>query len=75
MEIDPEHAPLPDGFDALLAVVVREAATNVLRHSEASHVSIALTARDDLVRLRVDNDGVTGRPACHIRGGQSVLSV
>ncbi|MET7328373.1 histidine kinase [Nonomuraea sp. NPDC005650] len=63
VEIDADRPPLLPEADALLAVVVREAVTNVLRHSRARHVTIALSARDDLVRLRVDNDGVTGDPA------------
>ncbi|MFI7222951.1 sensor histidine kinase [Nonomuraea angiospora] len=72
VEIDHDHARLPDGLDAVLAVVVREAATNVLRHSEARHVTITLSTGDDLVRLRVDNDGVTGRPA---EPGQGVANL
>ncbi|MEV1179639.1 ATP-binding protein, partial [Nonomuraea sp. NPDC049784] len=64
VRIDADPALLTDGTDdALLAVVVREAVTNVLRHSEARHVTIALSASGDHVRLRVANDGVTGRPS------------
>ncbi|GAA3204660.1 sensor histidine kinase [Nonomuraea helvata] len=56
-----DAGPVPEeADDALLAVVVREAVTNVLRHSQARHVTIALSAADDQVRLRLTNDGVTG---------------
>ncbi|MEV4109768.1 histidine kinase [Nonomuraea sp. NPDC049695] len=55
-----DTGPPPEGADdALLAVVVREAVTNVLRHSQARHVTIVLSADDDQVRLRLTNDGVT----------------
>lgn len=44
---------------SVLASVVREATTNILRHSEATHVRIALAASADAVALEVENDGVT----------------
>ncbi|MCK8609344.1 sensor histidine kinase [Agromyces sp. C10] len=42
----------------VLASVVREATTNILRHSEASHVRFALAAADGRVTLEIENDGV-----------------
>lgn len=57
-EIDvPEHC-LPDAVDALLAMVLREAVTNLIRHSEARTcaIAVAITGGGDL-RLRVTNDG------------------
>lgn len=45
---------------SVLASVVREATTNILRHSEAAHVRIALAASADAVTLEVENDGVAG---------------
>lgn len=44
---------------SVLASVVREATTNILRHSEAAHVRIALATSADAVTLEVENDGVT----------------
>jgi two-component system sensor histidine kinase DesK len=53
--------PLPPGTEALLGWVVREGATNVVRHSGAAHCRIALTEHtaDEgaLVRLTVTDDG------------------
>lgn len=46
-----------DGVRGLLGLVVREATTNVLRHSRAGEVEIALRPEGDGVRLRVANDG------------------
>jgi two-component system sensor histidine kinase DesK len=43
-----------------LAAVLREAVTNVLRHSRASRCSIRLTCTDDATSLAVTNDGVAG---------------
>ncbi len=38
--------------------VAQEALTNVVRHSQASHVKVELTRRDDRLHLRVRDDGV-----------------
>ncbi|MBT2228368.1 histidine kinase [Nonomuraea sp. NEAU-A123] len=53
-------AGLPPELDHALAMVVREAVTNVLRHSKPSLCSIEADTEPDLVRLRVTNDGATG---------------
>lgn len=57
---------------SVLASVVREATTNILRHSEATHVRIALAASADAVTLEVENDGVTdaagSADAAHVPG-------
>lgn len=44
--------------DSVLAAVLREAVTNVLRHSRAGHCAIEAVRDGDRVRLRVVNDGV-----------------
>ncbi|MFG2042405.1 sensor histidine kinase [Dactylosporangium sp. NPDC048998] len=49
--------PLPDSADRLLAWVVREATTNVVRHSGARHCEIAVTIDDGAASLRVTDDG------------------
>lgn len=49
--------PLPDEADRLLAWVVREAATNVVRHSSATHCEISVTLADAAARLTVSDDG------------------
>lgn len=46
-------------MDAVLATVLREAVTNVLRHAEAARCEIELTRGEGDARLRVANDGVT----------------
>jgi two-component system sensor histidine kinase DesK len=49
--------PLPGAVDAVLGWVVREATTNVLRHSGARSVTVDLTRRSDDVTLSVTDDG------------------
>ncbi|MEU7868678.1 sensor histidine kinase [Dactylosporangium sp. NPDC049140] len=49
--------PLPDAADRLLAWVVREAATNIIRHSGASRCEIAVTLTDEAAVLTVTDNG------------------
>ncbi|WP_329432214.1 sensor histidine kinase [Streptomyces anthocyanicus] len=49
--------PLPPQAEALLGWVVREAVTNVVRHSGASRCEIAVAGSADRVRLTVTDDG------------------
>lgn len=54
----PSRLPdLPAGVDAALGWVVREATTNVLRHSGARTVTVTLTEDGGAVRLDVTDDG------------------
>jgi signal transduction histidine kinase len=50
-------AELPEEVQVALFRVVQEALTNVVRHSEATSVSIVATALGSRVRLVVDDDG------------------
>ncbi|MEU6445635.1 sensor histidine kinase [Streptomyces sp. NPDC047065] len=49
--------PLPPQAEALLGWVVREAVTNVVRHSGASRCEIAVSGGADRVRLTVTDNG------------------
>ncbi|MEU4655836.1 sensor histidine kinase [Streptomyces sp. NPDC023723] len=49
--------PLPPRTEALLGWVVREAVTNVVRHSGASRCEIAVLGSAERVRLTVTDDG------------------
>jgi len=53
--------PPPAPADSALAVVLREAVTNILRHSTATSCTIEAAAGDGATRMTVSNDGVTGR--------------
>ncbi len=50
-------APLPGAVDAVLGWVVREATTNVLRHSGAGLLTVELVTDGDVVVLTVADDG------------------
>jgi two-component system sensor histidine kinase DesK len=60
--VDAVPAQLPGVLDKVLAVVVREAIANVLRHSDARHCSVGIERTRDHVRLTVTNDGLTRAP-------------
>lgn len=53
---------LPSSLDRTLGFVVREALTNVLRHSRATQCDVLVEALDDAVVLRVDDNGM-GAPS------------
>ena len=53
-------AALPSDIDQLLAWVVREATTNIVRHSSARHAGIDLARAGAAVRLEVSDDGAGG---------------
>ncbi|MGB3439700.1 MAG: histidine kinase [Actinophytocola sp.] len=50
--------PTPKDVDVVLATVVREAVTNILRHSAALHCTITLVVTEGALRLRIGNDGL-----------------
>jgi len=50
-------AALPPGADAVLAIVLREAVTNVLRQSKARRCLIQIDEAGGIARLHVTNDG------------------
>ena len=53
-------ADLPPAMDAALAMVLREAATNILRHAQATRVVIHLEREAKHVRLCIEDDGCGG---------------
>ena len=58
-----------DAADEVLAWVVREGATNVLRHSGASACRIALTDAGGRIALTIADDGVGGPSTPAFRTG------
>jgi two-component system sensor histidine kinase DesK len=58
----------------LLGLVMREATTNVLRHSRARHAEVDYHVIGDIARLRVSNDGADERPAGTGGTGLSTLT-
>jgi two-component system sensor histidine kinase DesK len=60
--IDREHAGLPPAIEAVLAWTVREGATNVMRHSQATRCAIRISNKDGHVTIDVVDDGRGGMP-------------
>ncbi|WP_433444216.1 sensor histidine kinase [Nonomuraea sp. CA-141351] len=52
-----ETGPMPAEADTAVATALRETITNVLRHSQARTCEITVSGTEEVVRLRVVNDG------------------
>ncbi|MFJ2473594.1 sensor histidine kinase [Streptomyces sp. NPDC087659] len=61
VESDVEPGELPSRVDALLATVLREGLTNILRHTKATNCRIEAWRKDDQVWLVMWNDGAGGQ--------------
>lgn len=59
VEMRVNHGDLPIQVGTLLATVLREGVTNVLRHSKGERCEITMQRRDRMVCLDIVNDGVT----------------
>ncbi|KOG08124.1 sensor histidine kinase [Streptomyces viridochromogenes] len=66
-------AGLPVEVQSALAWVVREAATNVLRHGNAGRCSVGVRVSEGRVVLTVENDGAAG--ASHGGGGSGIAGL
>jgi two-component system, NarL family, sensor histidine kinase DesK len=62
VSVELDHHPLPEEIETVLATVLREAITNVLRHSAAANCAITVRHADGTVELDVVNDGAADRP-------------
>ncbi|MGP3959168.1 sensor histidine kinase [Nonomuraea sp. 3N208] len=63
LKVSPADGPIPAATETLLAWAVREAATNVLRHSRARHCWIDLRVDQATASLEVRDDGSPDAPA------------
>jgi two-component system sensor histidine kinase DesK len=59
---DVEPVALPPKHETVLALAVREAVTNIVRHAHATACRISVKAYDGRVVLRVEDNGVGGVP-------------
>jgi two-component system sensor histidine kinase DesK len=72
IRIDISCGPLPTDIDTIMATVLREAVTNVLRHSKAMRCVIEAVGEKDTVRLTVRNDGVQSISARPLSNGSGL---
>ncbi|MEV4579261.1 histidine kinase [Nonomuraea jabiensis] len=69
VRLDLGHDTLGGEADTTLGIVLREAVTNVLRHSSARRCTITTSVRDGAVRLSVRNDGARATEGRHGSAG------
>ncbi|WP_425863020.1 sensor histidine kinase [Arthrobacter sp. TWP1-1] len=69
--------PLPSSPAArnALAMIAREATTNILRHSEATHAAMALVTTADCCTLTISNNGVSGPAASQPSSGNGITGL
>ncbi|MEV5732155.1 histidine kinase [Streptomyces sp. NPDC052292] len=76
-EVRRSGTPLTPATEALLGWVVREAVTNVVRHSDATHCEITIEGAAERVRLTVADNGTgigtgTGTGGTRTRPGEGI---
>ncbi|MEU9860954.1 histidine kinase [Streptomyces sp. NPDC047971] len=64
--------PLESSVDTVLATVLREGVTNLLRHSKAQNCVIEARVDDGTARLRIANDGLRDRDSAHCPDSEGV---
>ena len=62
LDTDVAPLPLPPKQETVLALAVREAITNVVRHAGATRCRISLREQAGRIVLRIEDDGVGGQP-------------
>ncbi|MET9628485.1 histidine kinase [Lentzea sp. NPDC006480] len=63
VRVELDHDPLPEPVESVLAAVLCEAVTNILRHSDARSCTIGVRQHNSTILLDVINDGARARPA------------
>lgn len=70
--VDDRLGAVPEQQDSVLAWCLREAVTNVVKHSSATRCSVSLSRDDGLARLAVEDDG---RGATSLDGGSGLAGM
>ena len=73
VQLDSEHTDLPVQVSTVLATVLREGVTNLLRHSKAKHCEITIRQTQDHARIEIVNDDVQLSPKPQAESGRSGL--
>lgn len=60
LDYQPPPASLPPELEAGLALVLREAVTNIARHARARQASVAFSRHGEQLELRIEDDGRGG---------------
>ena len=70
--VDDRLGPLPADQDSVLAWCLREAVTNVLKHSGAHRCTVRLSRVDSMARMQVTDDGRGGES---LAGGSGLVGI
>ncbi|MFE3070638.1 sensor histidine kinase [Streptomyces sp. NPDC059247] len=70
-DIQVTETPLHASVDTVLATVLREGVTNLLRHSKAQHCTITAYADESTVRFSIANDGLSETDTAHYEPDRS----
>jgi signal transduction histidine kinase len=71
-QVDGDVRPLPAAVSLAAFRIIQEAITNVVRHSGADHADIVLRYGEDVLTVRVDDDGRGGPRAHEFDGGSGL---
>lgn len=71
VRMDVDYGNLPTRVRTVLATVLREGVTNVLRHSKAERCDITVRRTNGCVEIDIVNDGVPHEPLEHISADDS----
>jgi two-component system sensor histidine kinase DesK len=63
VECEAEDVRLPAPQESVLALAIREAVTNIVRHARASAVRLRIASAGDACRFEIQDDGVGGSSA------------
>ncbi len=63
LECEAGDLRLPAQHEGVLALAIREAVTNVVRHADAHAVRVRLSREDGICRFEIHDDGCGGNPA------------
>jgi signal transduction histidine kinase len=66
---------LPAEAETTIYRIVQEALTNIVKHAEATHVSVLLTKRDSLVAAVIEDDGRGFEPESVVDEGLGLLGM
>jgi signal transduction histidine kinase len=72
VRMDLRYGEIPEQVGTVLATVLREGVTNVLRHSKGEYCEITVREHDRSVLLDIVNDGVTEAPEVSRNGGSGL---
>jgi two-component system sensor histidine kinase DesK len=72
LELEIQSGAIPAAAENVMALTLREAVTNIIRHAQASHCKIDLSLEQDLARLRISDNGAQLSNVRNVRMGNGL---